>query len=345
MRDKWITDWPTSQRFPHYTRANAGEVLADPVSPLGWSFGWDGGIVQGYKDGLIRIGAYEDADFDPEHPERPVVAAGAPWFMALFGRDSLLTSWMTMLVDPDLALGTLETLARFQGRTVDPRTEEEPGRILHEMRFGETATLELGGGRVYYGTADATPLFVMLVGELARWGTHADDVARLLPAADAALDWIDRFGDRDGDGYVEYLRPNDSGLENQGWKDSWDAMRYASGELASAPIALAEVQGYVYAALLAGAHLAEEADDPARAADVVGGRHGVEVADDGVGFAHVGADDAQQVIVRNPATEEATDGDVQPFLVDFPCVGREGAPADVGDVADGAEEEIGRAHV
>src|SRR4029077_14130428 len=95
--------------------------------------------------------------FDPVFPDRAVVAAGAPWFMTLSGRDSLLTSWMTMLVDPDLALGTLQTLARFQGTEVNPLTEEEPGRILHEMRFGETASLSLGGGRVYYGTVDATP--------------------------------------------------------------------------------------------------------------------------------------------------------------------------------------------
>ena len=99
--------------------------------------------------------------------------------MTLFGRDSLLTSWMTMIVDPDLALGTLETLARFQGSEVNPLTEEEPGRILHEMRFGETASLSLGGGRVYYGTVDATPLFVMLLGELSRWGNRRDDVDAL----------------------------------------------------------------------------------------------------------------------------------------------------------------------
>ena len=119
--------------------------------------------------------------FDPEFPDRAVVAAGAPWFMTLFGRDSLITSWMSMLVDPDLALGTLQTLARFQGTEVDPRTEEEPGRILHEMRFGETASLALGGGRVYYGTVDATPLFVMLVGELSRWGNRREEVDALLP--------------------------------------------------------------------------------------------------------------------------------------------------------------------
>jgi len=199
--------------------------------------------------------------FDPEYPDRAVVAAGAPWFMTLFGRDSLLTSWMTMLVDPDLALGTLQTLARFQGTEVDPRTEEEPGRILHEMRFGETASLALGGGRVYYGTVDATPLFVMLVGELSRWGNRREEVDALLPAADRALQWITDYGDKDGDGYVEYQRTTDHGLQNQGWKDSWDSMRFLDGSLAAAPIALCEVQGYVYAALVARSHCATEAGD------------------------------------------------------------------------------------
>ena len=203
--------------------------------------------------------------FDPDFPERAVVAAGAPLFMTLFGRDSLLTSWMTMLVDPDLALGTLQTLARFQGQEIDPRTEEEPGRILHEMRFGESAALALGGGRVYYGTVDATPLFVMLVGELSRWGSRRDEVDALLPAADAALEWITKYGDRDGDGYVEYQRTTDHGLQNQGWKDSWDSMRFADGSLATTPIALCEVQGYVYAALIARGHCATEAGDHALA--------------------------------------------------------------------------------
>jgi glycogen debranching enzyme len=211
--------------------------------------------------------------FDPEFPDRAVVAAGAPWFMTLFGRDSLFTSWMTMLVDPDLALGTLQTLARFQGREVDPRTEEEPGRILHEMRFGETASLALGGGRVYYGTVDATPLFVMLVGELSRWGNRRAEVDALLPAADAALQWIADYGDKDGDGYVEYQRTTDRGLQNQGWKDSWDSMRFADGTLASTPIALCEVQGYVYAALVARRHCATEAGDNELAASLAARAH------------------------------------------------------------------------
>lgn len=201
--------------------------------------------------------------FDPEHPDRAIVAAGAPWFMTLFGRDSLLTSWMSMIVDPDLALGTLQTLARFQGRDVNPLTEEEPGRIVHEMRFGDAASLSLGGGKAYYGTADATPLFVMLLGELQRWGCRRDEVDALLPAADRALAWIEQFGDRDGDGYVEYQRSSDRGLINQGWKDSWDGIRFANGDLARAPIALCEVQGYVYSAYIARSHCATEAGDHA----------------------------------------------------------------------------------
>ena len=216
-------------------------------------------VVRSVDDlGALRI-------VDPEHPERAVIAAGAPWFMTLFGRDSLITSWMALLVDPDLALGVLQTLARFQGEEVDPRYDEEPGKILHEMRFGETAALSLGGGRIYYGTADATPLFVMMLGELRRWGLAHEVVDQLLPAADRALDWIQSYGDRDGDGYVEYQRATDRGLHNQGWKDSLDGIRFASGELPRPPIALVEVQAYVYGAYLARAHFADEDGDVAMA--------------------------------------------------------------------------------
>jgi len=204
--------------------------------------------------GALRI-------FDPDFPERVVLAAGAPWFMTVFGRDSLITSWMALIVDPDLALGVLQTLARFQGKDIDPRSEEQPGRILHEMRFGEAPSLSLGGGSIYYGTADATPLFVMLLGELRRWGLAREAVEELLPNAERALEWIERFGDADGDGYVEYHRATDRGLANQGWKDSWDGIRYADGRVAEAPIALAEVQAYVYGAYLARAHFAREQGD------------------------------------------------------------------------------------
>ena len=190
-----------------------------------------------------------------------VPAAGAPWFMTLFGRDSLLTSWMALPVDPTLAEGVLRSLARMQGARVDPPSEEEPGRIMHEVRFGAATGLALGGRTVYYGSVDATPLFVMLLGELRRWGLHDDLVDELLPHADRALAWIDEFGDRDGDGYVEYLRATPEGLANQGWKDSWDAIRFADGRLAEPPIALCEVQAYVYGAYVARSHFAREAGD------------------------------------------------------------------------------------
>ncbi len=204
--------------------------------------------------------------FDPDHPDRVVVAAGVPWFMTLFGRDSLLTSWMLLPVDPTVALGTLQTLAQLQGDKVDPLTEEEPGRILHEVRSGPDSEMALGGGNVYYGSIDATALFVMLLGELRRWGLATSEVDALVPHADRALDWMEQFGDRDGDGFIEYQRATDRGLVNQGWKDSVDGINFATGDLAQPPIALAEVQGYAYAAFLARAHFAREAGEvePAR---------------------------------------------------------------------------------
>jgi glycogen debranching enzyme len=199
--------------------------------------------------GALRI-------FDPEDPSLAAVAAGAPWFMALFGRDSLLTAYMALPVDRTLALGTLQTLARHQGRTTDPLTEEEPGRILHEVRLGVEAGLSLGGGSTYYGTVDATPLFVVLLGELARWGADPQEVADLLPHADRALEWVRGNADRDPAGFVRYQRATDRGLANQGWKDSWDGITFADGRLPEPPIALCEVQGYVYDAYRTRAWLA-----------------------------------------------------------------------------------------
>jgi glycogen debranching enzyme len=198
---------------------------------------------------------------DPGEPDLDVVAAGAPWFMALFGRDSLITSSLTMAIDPDLALGTLRALARHQGTVVDPLSEEEPGRILHELRFGADVSLALGGAERYYGSVDATPLFVVVLGQLARWGAEREVVDALLPAADAALSWIEDYGDKDGDGYVEYARPTDRGLRNQGWKDSADGVNYADGNVAQPPVALVEVQAYVYAAYRARAELAARRGD------------------------------------------------------------------------------------
>ncbi|MEV0355141.1 glycogen debranching N-terminal domain-containing protein [Nocardia sp. NPDC050697] len=186
------------------------------------------------------------------------VAAGAPWFMTLFGRDSLLTSWMTLPLDHGLALSTLRELAATQGARVDAFTEEQPGRIMHELRHGGRDWRDA----LTYGSVDSTPLFVVLLAEARRWGAPDEEVAALLPAADAALRWIAEYGDRDGDGFVEYRRLSDQGPVNQGWKGSFDAVTDARGRTAGPSIALAEVQGYVYAAYLARAELAAAFGDP-----------------------------------------------------------------------------------
>ena len=197
---------------------------------------------------------------DREHPERAVVAAGAPWFMTLFGRDSLLTAWMTLPFDGSLAGGVLTSLADLQGREDDPASEEQPGRILHELRrHGGSGTFSSRSR--YYGTVDATPLFVGLAAEAWRWRA-IDEAAlhRLAPAVGRAVDWITGPGDSDGDGFVDYRRRDPRGLANQGWKDSWDGITRADGTLPTAPLALVEVQGYVYAALQGAATLAEVVD-------------------------------------------------------------------------------------
>ncbi|WP_309105691.1 glycogen debranching N-terminal domain-containing protein [Arthrobacter sp.] len=205
---------------------------------------------------------------DPNHPERVVVAAGAPWFMTLFGRDSLWASIMAMAVDPSLALGTLQTLADRQGSVVDPMSEEEPGKILHEVRLDVSSGLSLGGKSIYYGSVDATPLFVIVLGAVSRWGFDPDTIAALLPHADRALEWMADYGDKDGDGFVEYERLNPQGLINQGWKDSWDGINFANGKMAEGPIALCEVQAYVYDAYMARSWLAYDTGDVTFAAEL-----------------------------------------------------------------------------
>lgn len=197
---------------------------------------------------------------DDEHPGDRFVAAGAPWFMTLFGRDSLWVGWMSLLAGPDLLAGSLSTLARLQGHRLDHASEEQPGRILHEVRAGRGASPLLADSERYYGTRDATPLFVTMAGELARWHGLAA-VQHLAGPIDAAMDWIGRFGDLDDDGLVEYQRSNATGLVNQSWKDSWDAICFANGRLAQLPIATCEVQGYVHRAHLARAALAAAAGD------------------------------------------------------------------------------------
>ena len=225
----------------------------------------DEGVNATFRQSQRDLGALRI--FDPEHPEEAVIAAGAPWFMTLFGRDSLLTSLMTLDVDASLASSTLLTLARMQGERTDDLTEEQPGKILHEVRRGLTTVFGTRTGSVYYGSIDSTPLFVVLLGELLAWGIADDALAQLLPHADRALDWIKRFGDRDGDGFVEYRCATERGLVNQGWKDSFDSVSFADGRLAEAPVALCEVQGYVYAAYLARAAIACKLGDSALAGE------------------------------------------------------------------------------
>jgi glycogen debranching enzyme len=184
-------------------------------------------------------------------PGAALPAAGLPWFMALFGRDSLITSLQALPFTPELAETTLRVLAARQGTKVDDFRDEEPGKILHELRFGELTVFEERPHSPYFGTADATPLFLALLEETERWTGNAELVRELEPAARAALAWIDEWGDRDGDGYVEYQRRNtETGLENQCWKDSWDSIKFRDGRIAKGPIATCEIQGYVYDAKL-----------------------------------------------------------------------------------------------
>jgi len=221
------------------------------------------GLVAAVERGASDLGALQV--LDPDFPERAVVAAGAPWHLALHGRDALLTAWMSLLVDPELALGTLETLARFQGEVVDDRTDEQPGRILNRLRFG-SAGFGTGPRAVDYGAVDTTPLFVMLLGELRRWGLAHEVVDRLMVHADRALAWVTDYGDRDRDGYVEYQRATDRGWRHQAWKDSAAPILFPDGTEARGPLAVAEVQGYAYAAFVARSHFAAEAGDDATAA-------------------------------------------------------------------------------
>jgi glycogen debranching enzyme len=194
-------------------------------------------------------------------------AAGLPWFMALFGRDSLITSFQALPYLPQLAATTLRVLAGAQAHEREDFHEREPGKILHELRFGELTARGERPHSPYFGSADATPLFLILLDEYHRWSGDSELVGALEPSARAALAWISDSGDADRDGYVEYSRRNKStGLVNQCWKDSWDAIQFADGTLPEGPIATCEIQGYVYDALRRAARLAREVwQDPALA--------------------------------------------------------------------------------
>ena len=210
-----------------------------------------------YQRSIIDLAAlrYSPSFGQPYH----MPAAGLPWFMTLFGRDSILTSLQTLPFTPELAATTLQVLARWQGNHTDDFRDEDPGRILHELRYGETAAFLEQPHTPYYGTADATPLFVVLLDEYERWTGDADRVRHFERHARAALRWIDDYADLSGNGYISYKRRNEqTGLENQCWKDSWDSISYRDGRLPGFPRATCELQGYAYDAKMRGARLARE---------------------------------------------------------------------------------------
>jgi len=193
-----------------------------------------------------------------------ILAAGIPWFSTLFGRDSLIVAYQTLIIDPFIAKGTLKTLANFQGKEVNKYKEEEPGKILHEIRFGELAFFKKIPHTPYFGTVDATPLFLILACE---YFFHTKDKAfinEIMPNILLAIKWIDEYGDKDKDGFLEYLKATEQGLDNQGWKDSGDSVKFRDGRLALAPIAICEVQGYVYRAKKSLSQLFVKLGDPKR---------------------------------------------------------------------------------
>ncbi|RSK53389.1 amylo-alpha-1,6-glucosidase [Bacillus canaveralius] len=191
--------------------------------------------------------------------------AGLPWYGVPFGRDSLIAALQMLAFNPEIAKGTLLTMASSQGKKVDPWRDEQPGKIMHEIRYGELAATNQIPFTPYYGTIDATPLFLILLSEYVKWTGDLELVKQLSHNVEAALNWIDHYGDRDGDLFVEYHQESSKGIANQGWKDSGDSVVHRNGEYADTPIALSEVQGYVYHAKIGIANIYENLGKPAEA--------------------------------------------------------------------------------
>ena len=219
-----------------------------------------------YRRSLVDLAALRFSP--PIAGGRALPAAGLPWFMTMFGRDSIFTSLQALPFTPELAATTLRALGDWQGVRLDDFRDEEPGRILHEMRYGEMTAFEERPHSPYYGAVDATPLFVVLLDEYERWTGDRALVRELEFEARAALNWIDEYADLQGTGYISYQRRNEeTGLENQCWKDSWDSISFRDGALPGFPRATCELQGYAYDAKVRGARLAREIWKDAALAD------------------------------------------------------------------------------
>jgi glycogen debranching enzyme len=253
-----------------------GSVFAsDEADPLEQAHSWQKSVAQIHPADIRLQFAYERAieDFaalrlheQDSSFDRWMPAAGLPWFMALFGRDSLIASLQAMVAQPAVAAGTLENLARWQADEEDPERDAEPGKIPHELRVGEWAHFGIVPHRPYYGTADATPLYLLLLAEQYRWLGDPDALAPFKPVAERCLDWIDRFGDRDGDGFQEYAPRTPKGYRNQAWRDAHDGVLDEAGAFPELPIGTSEMQAYVYGAKSRMAALFEAWGDGKRAA-------------------------------------------------------------------------------
>ena len=268
VRIEWIVDLPphrSVERTVSFALRDASLVVSAPRDAVEWA-------APDASVGDPRVDRWVSAALDdlaalrlvlPDHPEDAFLAAGAPWFFTLFGRDSIWAARMMLPVTTDVAASTLRVLGRLQGDEHDPESAEQPGKIMHELRSapltipGENVTLP----PVYYGTVDATALWVVLLADARAAGLPEGDVLDLLPVLRRCLDWIVNHGDNDGDGFLDYVDLTGHGLANQGWKDSGDSIQWRDGTLAEGPIALCEVQGYAYEAVTAGAEILDAFGD------------------------------------------------------------------------------------
>jgi glycogen debranching enzyme len=244
---------------PRHTSADidvteAGKVLANFLDISTQLQSSNAEVSSTYRQALIDMGALRIA-FEEDGKSYWMPAAGLPWFVAVFGRDSIIAGLQTMAVNPEFARGTLIRLAQLQATEVDDWRDAQPGKILHEIRRGELAQLNEVPHTPYYGTIEATILWIVTLSEAFRWNADEAMLQDCQGALERAIAWIDQYGDFDGDGFVEYLTRSKDGLRNQGWKDSGDSMVYPNGQLVDPPIALCEVQGYVYDAWLRAAEL------------------------------------------------------------------------------------------